>query len=123
MVPILLRVAAVIAPAYPALVLILIYGNWLVAYLSLGRAPRPTLDDPKHIDPVNAVVHWLSVLGVALGFWLFWAAVLIMLLGLVPEQSRRRQLGLRLGGSLLAMVAVYGWVRIDPGAVVEWYFD
>jgi hypothetical protein len=123
-VALVLRIATVIATWYPALVPALVYVNWIVAWVELERCPRPMFDDPKHVGTLTPLVHWFSVWGVVLGFWLFWGAVAFLVIALVlPKQPDRKRLARRVVLSLLGIAAVYGWVRLDPGRVFEWYMD
>jgi hypothetical protein len=118
------RIAIAIATWYPASVPALIYANWIVACLDLGRFPRPMLDDPKHVGMLTPVFHWFSVWSIFGGFYVFWAAVAFLLIALVlPKQPERKRLGLRVALSLLSVAALYGWAQLDPGSVVEWYLD
>jgi hypothetical protein len=119
-----LHLAALVGTWYPPAVLALLYGNWLVVCVALGRVPVPMRDDPKHLGDVTAVVHWFAVLGLAAGFYPFLvSASILAVAALAPSlpnrQEMRRRLGFAAGGGLLA----YALVRWDPGRIVEWFFD
>jgi hypothetical protein len=118
------RVATIVAIGFPALIPLLVYGDWIVARFELGRWPRLALDDPKHVGTLTPIVHAVSVWGVLRGFYVFCGALVVLLIALlVPKQPNRVQLALRLGFSLLSVGALYVWARLDPGRVFEWYVD
>ncbi len=45
-----------VALVYPAIFLILLYGQWLLSWCFLGHPPVPSFDDPKMIDGSS----WMS---------------------------------------------------------------
>ena len=119
-----LRSATLFTRCYPALVPALIYINWIVAWVELGRYPRLMLDDPKHVGRLGPVFHWFSVWSIVLGFWVFCAALALLLIALfLPRLKEKKRIALRLATALVSIAAVYVWFGLDPGRVIEWYFD
>ena len=47
---------------YPLLPLAMLYFTWIVAWIVLGHAPRPSLDDPKSISSVVDVSYLVTLL-------------------------------------------------------------
>ena len=50
-------VLALGAYAYPVIFVSSFYLTWFAAWVALGRAPRPNLDDPKSIGPLVDVLY------------------------------------------------------------------
>ncbi len=64
---------------YPLLLVASFYGCWLVAYMTLGHPPRPSLDDPKSIGGVMNLVYIIPgvmLLGAPIMFFVGCAASL-----------------------------------------------
>jgi hypothetical protein len=118
-----LRLAKAFGVTYPWLWLCSVYATWLVARISLGRSPRPLLDDPKHLADAVSTTHSVSVAllllllpigfaSIATGLWLgltrrlHWSAVGSWLSALVLSWL---------------MAVIYG--RMDPGRVLAWFID
>jgi hypothetical protein len=119
------RLAWLCAYLYPILVLCAFYGTWLLACSALGRAPRPMLDDPKSIDGLMQIVHFIPAI-------LIMAMPVLAPMGLVASfvLPRNRRDGWIIARrcilASLYVAACFTVLRIlwaDPGQVVEWYFD
>ena len=57
------RTAARVAMLIPPLIPLLIYANWVVACVELGRLPVPMRDHPKHVGQLTPVLHWFMAWG------------------------------------------------------------
>lgn len=110
--------------AYPLVMALSIYANWLTAWLALGHRPRPALDDPLFISTAASLTHIAALL-------LIWAAPLAFggcVLGIIfaiRQRDRDREGDVRvwaiaaLGSWLLTFVVL----RADPGGVLNWFLD
>jgi hypothetical protein len=112
-----------VAVAYPWLWLSTVYVTWLVARVSLGRNPRPLLDDPKLLSDTVGTAHALSV---ALLMLLLPIGFSSIAAGLWLGASRRLHwsaVGTWLSALALSwmMAVIYG--RMDPGHVLAWFID
>lgn len=109
--------------AFPWLWLGSIYATWLVALASLGRRPRPLLDDPNHLSSAVVIMHRASVLLLLLllALWLASLVAALALSGLrrVPWKAALTFWAASFASWLLALL--YG--RIDPGRVLAWFLD
>lgn len=93
--------------------------QWGVAWLTLGRPPRPMLDDPKFISPL------VTVLGVIAGFCLALLPVQPFLLPLLWWRIAREtpQWKLIALGCVVLPIASVVILRQDPFSIVTWWFD
>lgn len=109
--------------AFPWLWLGSVYVTWLVASTSLGRSPRPLLDDPGTLSSAVRATHAASVLLLLLllSLWLASVAATLVLSSLrkLPWKATLTLAGASLASWLLAIL--YG--RIDPGRVLAWFID
>lgn len=118
-----MRIGLAITVCYPWLWLASVYVTWLVARLSLGRDPRPLLDDPKNIVGAVSTVHAVSV---ALLMPLLPLGFASVVTGAWLGASRRLHWN-AVGAWLSALVVswffalIYG--RMDPGRVLAWFID
>lgn len=109
---------------YPVLVLLSVYVSWLVAWISLGHLPRPSLDDPSSIDGLMDWVYPASILALismpVLTPLCFFSSFLCPL-----RLSKNPSLQwLFLGSIYIALCCVViATIRSDPGRVFEWWFD
>ncbi|MBC8108565.1 MAG: hypothetical protein H7Z14_18410 [Anaerolineae bacterium] len=93
--------------------------TWLCAWTSLGRPPRPSLDDPAMIGGFVRVPYAISALPLVLWPVVAFLAVLMM----VILFTRYRALS-RLSASMgVAYVLAFVLLRWDPGNLVCWYMD
>ena len=115
------------AYAYPALTVASLYLTWLAAWIALGHAPRPSLDDPKFIGLlVDApYIVTMGMLICAPGAMVLGVGMAPIFVALRAAKGRRRVLlGLI---ALVALVLLWGaalWIlRADPWDVGNWYMD
>lgn len=109
--------------AFPWFWLCSLYATWLVAVVSLGRSPRPLLDDPELINGTVRGAHEASVaLLVILLCLAFASATVSLALSLWNRLPWKASLTFS-GASLTswALAVLYG--RIDPGRVMAWFLD
>lgn len=107
---------------YPVLVLLVLYGEWLLAWSVLGHPPVPSWNDPKF----NAGSSWLHGLT---GVVLFGAlpalcasVVFYPIVGILPEPSPRR-IALRALTVVGSWGPLFGLLWWDPGRVLAWWLD
>lgn len=109
--------------AYPWIWLCSAYVTWLVAVISLGRVPRPLLDDPKLLSSSVNAVHTLSVLlllaMLPLGLVSVIGALVLAGIRRLPWRAVRSWLAALFVSWALAI----GYGRMDPGRVVAWFID
>src|SRR5690606_30352962 len=75
--------------ASAALMLVAVYGSWAVAWAQLGRRPRPSMDDPRHIGGLATDVHTFSVWMIGFLAVVLVVAFLVRLRSAAPEATRR----------------------------------
>lgn len=108
--------------SYPALLISSLYVTWFVARLSLGRWPRPYLDDPKYINGIGIpygitgflLVTMPAVALASVGFagWLY-----------CKRDPQARTPMLYAVATILGAVAAVVVLRWDPFQVADWYMD
>jgi hypothetical protein len=121
------RALALVAFAYPLLVVAALYGTWFVGWAALGHAPRPMLDDPKYIGWSVDAAYWvamLTLMGAPMAIVLG-AAVAPVAGALRAAPGWRRGLGAVL--AFVGFAALWGatlwFLRVDPWGVCEWFMD
>ena len=112
-----------VAWTYPITLVASFYLTWLIAWSILGHAPRPSLDDPKHISNWLAVPYYITVLlligfpaaslgGIAATVWFG-----------VVRKVRYSVILIWLGTLMLLWVAAIIFLRWDPLQVGNWFMD
>lgn len=107
---------------YPLLALTVIYGEWLIAWMVLGHAPRPSLDDPKNVA-VSGLLHLVSgvlIMGLVPGAC---AALLLMPLDIAVHRRRAVAAFQRTLVLFAPWVVVLTLLRWDPWKVMYWWLD
>jgi hypothetical protein len=113
--------------AYPVLLPAALYVTWVIARLSLGRWPRPSVDDPKYINMVVSCAH--SFVAYLLGFGLpIFVVLAVFALGWgLLRCILKRPHGMRLAGfaclSMMLMVLSICFLYWDPLSVANWFVD
>jgi hypothetical protein len=110
--------------ALPAVILILVYFAWTVAFIQLGRRPLPSMDDPKYIGGVATQVYAVVSAAIVVLFfgWLF-GTVSVAIVGLLPKTLDRWRWWLKVVLGLSTMVLLVGLTRFSPGGACEWFLD
>ena len=113
--------------AYPVLLPAALYGTWVIARLSLGRWPRPSIDDPKSINMVVSCAGSFVFFLVFVGLPIFAVlAVFVLGWGLLRCLLKRPR-GMRLVGcaclSMVLMVVAICFLYWDPLSVLNWFMD
>lgn len=116
------RRVAIVSLLWPALVVVLLYGEWLLATWSLGHVPRPSLDDPMEVAGSSwmHMITTLAILGAVP------AAVLALVVNTIAMELHRPTVlrGLvRLATVMTSWAVLVVLVRWDPGAVLLWWLD
>jgi hypothetical protein len=117
-----LRRMAIASLLWPALVVVLLYGEWLLATWSLGHLPRPSADDPKNIAGSN-LVHFFTLAAI-LGA--IPAALLAPVLSAIeifvnrPTIARALVRVVAVIASWAVLAMLFKW---DPGRVLYWWMD
>ena len=97
-----------------------VYFTWLVAWLTLGHPPRPSLDDPSQISAAVSTVYFVS------GLLLLSLPVLVIAGAIVQVVVTGRSLVVRVTYAVISFFVSVGtilFLRLDPYDVVYWYFD
>jgi hypothetical protein len=118
-----LQIGMAVSVCYPWLWLGSVYATWLVAHISLGRNPRPLLDDPKHIVGAVSTIHAASV---ALLMPLVPVGFASVVAGVWLGASRRlhwNAVGTWLSALVLSWLFAVIYGRMDPGRVLAWFID
>jgi hypothetical protein len=118
----LLSAAANVSLVFPVLVAAAVYGEWMLAWASLGHAPHPRFEDPRWIVGLD----WLHD---AVGLGLLGsipAGMLAFVLNVVHVQVNHPP---RLNAAARILVVIVSWgvlfavFGIDPGNTIHWYLD
>lgn len=116
------RRVAFVSLIWPALVAVLLYGEWLLATWSLGHTPRPSLDDPMDV----AGSRWMHVITTLAILGAVPAALLALVLNTIAMELHQptvlRGL-LRLAAVMMSWAVLAALVHWDPGAVLLWWLD
>ena len=97
-----------------------VYFVWLVAWLTLGYPPRPSLDDPSQISPTVSAVYFIS------GLFLVSLPVSVIAGPIVQLIAAGRSLPIRGTYAVISVAVSVGAIlllRWDPLDVVYWYMD
>lgn len=118
--PSVLLTAATASALFPLVFAIAFYGEYLLAWLQLGHAPLPSLNDPKGIHP------WLHIV-VSVLFLCLPGALLVSLMTsigviLLKLETTVRHAA-RVGATLALWVLLCTLLRSDPWRVVDWWMD
>ena len=105
---------------FPLLPVSSLYCTWLVAWLSLGRIPRVSLDDPKNIGIAVDILYLLTAL---LFLMLPLAATIGPLAQLTVGSRKRRTRVYYVAISIAVSVSAIVFLRFDPFGVLNWYID
>jgi hypothetical protein len=117
-----LRRLAIASLLWPALVVVLLYGEWLLATWSLGHLPRPSMDDPKNI----AVSNWIHFFTLAAILGAVPAALLAPVLSAIEIFVNRPTIArglIRLAAVIVSWAVLVLLVKWDPGRVLYWWMD
>jgi hypothetical protein len=109
--------------SYPLALVASPYAAWLTAWMSLGRRPLPSIDDPSGISTAVDVVYYAG--GLLLVFF-----PLAIGGGLAALIHRTTMTGLSMR-SAVAELALYAalwtaaisFLRWDPAQIMAWYMD
>ena len=118
-----LRLGMALSVAYPWLWLGSVYATWVVARVSLGRSPRPLLDDPKNLSDAVSATHSVSV---ALLMLLLPIGFSSIVAGVWLGAARRlhwNAVGTWLSALVLSWLVAVVYGRADPGRVLAWFID
>ena len=107
--------------SYPLLLLCAMYATWLLAYIELGAAPQPNINDPKGIDSLNATYAsevTLSLLVAAPAAAV--GGILAQFIVFRRSFERRMTFAAVL---ILLWIACFFLVRYEPLQIVNWLLD
>ena len=104
---------------YPLWVVVSLYATWFAGWAALGHVPRPTLDDPKHIqDSVHLTCYGTT-------FQLIRLTPVALLLGIIAELAigPRQYVGRRRRAFVLVWAVSIGFLALDPVQAFNWFLD
>ena len=107
---------------FPALLVSGFYGEFLLAWLQLGRAPLPSLDDPKGIPGVFVVHTAVTVLMICTPMAAL-LAVASNAVALFLKSESARFKALRVVASTAIWTLGFTFLRHDPYGVMDWWMD
>ncbi len=113
---------AFVSLIWPAIVAVLLYGEWLLATWSLGHVPRPSMDDPADV----AGSGWMHIFTMLAVLGAVPAAVTALVLNTIAVELHKPTVlrGLfRLVAVMMSWAVLVVLVRWDPGAVLLWWID
>lgn len=117
-----LALAAHLALAYPLLLVGCLYGEWLLAWLILGREPQPGLDDPKFISG-SSWIHPVTGLAIVCFVPAACAAVVLNTLYAIDSRLQGRRLAARVVLLTALWLGTIALLHQDPHRVLGWWFD
>lgn len=94
--------------------------TWLLAMLSLGHRPRPSIDDPKDIAAITPF-YWATLILLILMPLAIGGLLVLPLSALSQHRWRRMALPMCVGG--LSIVLGVTLLRWDPFDVSVWFMD
>ena len=103
----------------PCLPLIGLYGAWIVAWITLGHPPRPSLDDPKAVLGLAYDASALSLLFLPAGAA---AGLCSVLLAVAADRPKKTKAFWTTAVAVLWTIAL-GLLVWDPLAVGYWWMD
>jgi hypothetical protein len=113
--------------AYPVLLPAALYATWVIARLSLGRWPRPSIDDPKYINMVVSCAHSFVSYLVLFGLPIFVVLAVFALGWGLLRCILKRPHGMRLAVcaflSMVLLVVAIRFIYWDPLSVFNWFLD
>jgi len=117
-----LRRTAIALLFSPLLTLVTFYGEWLLAWYSLGHRPISSLDDPKSI-PGSAWLHDITGLCI---FTLVPLGVVMIVLNVIEIRMNRPKIShiaVRMAIVLICWLALFGVGRFIGKEVGNWWWD
>lgn len=107
---------------YPVALVGSFLATWQIASLSLGHAPRPSLDDPKFINDWVSAFHFGTTVMLLLlpGFAVGSLAFGLSALWSRADASRRLLVA---SSAALLMTGAVLLLRADPYRIVTWFMD
>ena len=113
------RIVAMVIAFHPLLLPIALYATWITAYATLGRVPRPSLDDPAQIGGAVDIVGFVAA--ILIYHWQITTIISIAVLLCLPLAA------VTLMRTFLTMTGLYlltWWLfETDPGSVACWFYD
>jgi hypothetical protein len=106
----------------PFLVAASLYGEWLLAWWSLGHRPQPSLDDPKGIVG-SSWMHGYTALAIASSILAALTAVCLNVAEIFVNRPPIAGGLIRVNAIVLSWSALFLLLHFDPGAVLYWWFD
>jgi hypothetical protein len=119
--PRVIELVAWLSSAYPAILVLILFGSWVVAWAVLGRQPNPYSDDPRTVTHLFAISHNIFFVMGVLFFPVGLAILPLVVLQLVNSFIRtpRRSIVFAFVPLLLWLLALVVLV-CDPGSAVNW---
>jgi hypothetical protein len=108
---------------YPVVIVLSLYITWALAWLSLGHIPRPSQDDPKHINSLVSCFHVATVLLLLGSYVALPVNALVILLEVGHRVLQRRWNVLLVAASVLSWLCLFFIMLYDPGKIAYWFFD
>jgi hypothetical protein len=106
----------------PLLVAATLYGEWLLAWASLGHRPVPSLDDPKYIDS-STWLHTVTGLMLVSAMPMAFVGLALNLTHGIVNRLPWPRFVLRIVVPLVLWGTLFAVLRADPGDVVYWWLD
>jgi hypothetical protein len=109
----------VIAAAWMPATLLLMFLARIAGWLTLGRWPQPSADDPKSIGLAVDVFHTLGLIGALLSNLALGVSAFIVVRAMVRRRWRAASIALAIGVAGWLVALVLG--NVDD--TVEWFMD
>ena len=107
---------------FPVFALGLLYADWLVSWLVLGHAPRPSIDDPKDIGCVNWM-YPITAVGIFGLLPVMFGALTLNAYYVGSARLGWFRFAARIATVLAIFIGAVAWLRWDPGRVAHWWGD
>jgi len=107
-----------------AAVVAAVYSAWFIAYVQLGRAPIPSMDDPKYIGgystTASSIAGLVVMVSLAVGIVGMTGSFVFLL---HARGQERRRWATKVGMGVAAMSLLLLLVRFSPGDACRWMLD
>src|SRR4051794_33928422 len=117
------RLLAVVLAFFPLLLLLSVYGGWVVAWVAIGHRPGFIFDDPEDAGSAVrvAIVSAQVLLAAAWPLFIVHVALVGMMFynHLTPGNPTRRKVAV-LVAAVLPWAAAFLLFNVDPGDVLKW---
>jgi hypothetical protein len=108
---------------YPIIVALCTYGGWSIAWITLGRQPIPSIDDPIHINRFLKVVHVITIIVLVGSVPAALTSFALTAMHVDINRASLRSLIVRFAWLILTWSGLWALSWWEPGNVLDWLLD